>query len=413
MEKQNTLNSLVDEQKLQVEVYEDFEDLYILQPEWDAFMESVDAEIFLTFDWCRCWWKFYGKKRSLTIFVFREENNICAILPLFLETIWLGPISVRAIRIVGADYMPVTVSVPIKKDFIDQVVKMLLKKIEQRWRWDLLYLGALCGKYPLTDQLVHAFKNALGTSYRFEVKSKDVQTYLQVAKDWERQFAGLDKNPKKNVRKTYREVSGNKISVCSVLASEEDLSQRFNNFVQMHQNHWQQLGMPGHFGAWPASFDFHREVASTQLRLNRLRLIEIKFDDQIVGYEYLYKFNNTYCWFLNARAEMKINPRIDFKWISLHETIENALKDSVSCIDLMRGRYDYKLLMGGKYFPIHCIFIYSKALPKLTRIAFFRSFAWFFNVCYSKLWHGRIAARLGIKRKVFWDNWLRFHPFAY
>ena len=406
-------NGFVDERKLRVEIYENFEDLCILQPEWDAFMEFVNAEIFLTFDWCRIWWKFYGKKRRLAIFVFREDNNICAILPLFLETIWLGPISVRVIRIVGADYMPVTVSVPIKKDFIDQVVKMLLNKIEPRWRWDIFYLGALCGKYPLIDQLVHAFKYALGDSYHFEVKSKDVQTYYQVAKDWEHQVAGLATKIRNNVRRTYREITQNKTSVCSALASEEDLSQMFSNFVQMHQNHWQQLGMPGHFGAWPASADFHREVASIQLRLNRLRLIETKLDDQIVGYEYIYKFNRTYYWFLSARTEGKINPRIAHKWISFHEKIENALKDSVSCIDAMRGRYDYKLEMGGKYFPIKNLFIYSKTLPSLTRIAFFRLCAWFFDVCYSKLWHARIAPRLGIKRKVFWDKWIRFHPLAY
>ena len=129
MAKKNNSTNEIDEQTLQVELYESFEDLSISQPEWDAFMESVDAEIFLTFDWCRIWWKFYGKKRRLGIFVFREEKTICAILPLFLETTWLGPISVRAIRIVGADYMPVTVSVPIKKDFVGQVVKMLLKEM--------------------------------------------------------------------------------------------------------------------------------------------------------------------------------------------------------------------------------------------------------------------------------------------
>jgi CelD/BcsL family acetyltransferase involved in cellulose biosynthesis len=413
MEESDMANNFVDERELQVEVYENFEELCGLQSEWDAFMESVDAEIFLTFDWCRIWWKFYGKKRRLAIFVFREQNNICAILPLFFETIWLGPISVRAIRIVGADYMPVTVSVPIKKDFINRVVKILLITIEARWRWDILYLGSLCGRYLLADQIVQAFKYALGTSYHYEVESKEVQTYYEVAKDWEHQVAGLASRIRNNARRTYKEISQNNISVCSSLASEEDLSEMFDNFVEMHQNHWQQLGMPGHFGAWPASADFHREVAGIQVRLNRLRLIETKFDDQVVGYEYVYKFNRTYYCFLSARREKEINPRIGYKWISFHEILENALKDSVSCLDSMRGKYDYKLEMGGKYFSIKNLFIYPKTLTSLSRIALFRFFAWFCDMCYSKLWHGRIAPRLGIKRKVYWDNWIRVHPFAY
>ena len=401
------------EGKLEVEVHENFEGPSSLQSEWDAFMESVDAEVFLTFDWCRIWWNFYGKKRRLAIFVFREGNSICAVLPLFLETIWLGPISVRAIRIVGADYTPVTVSVPIRKNVVDQVVEMLLKEIKPRWRWDILYLGPLCGKYSLTDQLVHGFRFALGTSYRLEVKSKDVQTYFQVAENWEQQVAGLSRKERETVRRTFRKIDRKKISVCSVLASEADFPQMFNDFVQMHQDHWQQLGMPGHFGAWPASADFHREVAKTQLGLKRLRLIEIRFDDQVVGYQYIYKCGKTYFWFLNARAEETIDPRIDFKWIVHHEIIENALKDGVSCIDGTRGRYDYKLLLGGRYFPIKNLFIYSKRPPNLIRITLFRSLAWFVDVCYSKLWNARIGPRLGIKRRAFWDNWIRFHPFSY
>jgi len=409
----DSAKNLFGEQNLQLQIYDDFESLRNMQSEWDAFMEAVDAEIFLSFDWCRIWWKYYGKKRKLAVFIFRDGNNICAILPLFLEKIWLGPIFVRAIRIVGSDYMPVTLSVPVKKDFVDTVVRMLAHEIKMRWRWDIFYLGALSGRYALTDQLAHAFEQALGNAYHIEVKSNDVQTYFQVAESWEKQVAGLAQNAKKNVRKTYREINDNKIRISSSLASNVDILEMFNKFVKMHQNHWEKLGMPGHFQAWPASFDFHHEVAKIQLKHDRLRLIETKFDDQIVGYVYIYKFNNTYYAFLNARSEDKINPRIDYKWIDFKQMIENALKDGVNCIDAMRGRYEYKLLMGGQYFPIRNLFIYSEKLPNLMRIKLFQSFAWFLDVCYSKLWNARIGPRLGVRRKAFWNHWIRFHPLAH
>lgn len=402
-----------DGQTLQVDVYKNFDDISALQPEWDAFMESVDAEIFLSFDWCRVWWKYYGKKRQLAIFVFRHQNDICAILPLFFEKLWIGPVFIRAIRIVGADYMPVTVAVPIKENFIEQVINNLIKEITPLGQWDILYLGALCGRYPLTDHLVNAFNNMSGKSYRVDVLPSDVQTYFQVAQGWEQQIAGLAKNQRTNARRAYREINKNNLSVHSTLAERETFSQMFDNFIQMHQTHWQQLGMPGHFGAWPAAVDFHREVASCQLELNRLRLIEIKFDDQVVGYEYIFKFSDTYYWFLNARAEDKISPRIDYKWIAFHEKIENALNDGVRCIDAMRGRYEYKLLMGGKYYQSENLFIYSSTLLKFAKIELFRLLAWFANILYSKIWNARISPRLGIKRKVFWDRWIRFHPFAY
>ena len=88
MVERGMLSTLADERRFQVEIYEDFEDIAISQSEWDAFMESVDAEIFLTFDWCRSWWKFYGKKRKLKIFIFRERKNICGTGIYFCE---MGP----------------------------------------------------------------------------------------------------------------------------------------------------------------------------------------------------------------------------------------------------------------------------------------------------------------------------------
>ena len=77
-----------------VEIYHIFDALANMQQEWDDFIESVGGEIFLTYDWCRIWWKYYGHKRDLTIFVFRNGGEICGILPLFREKIWIGPLSI-------------------------------------------------------------------------------------------------------------------------------------------------------------------------------------------------------------------------------------------------------------------------------------------------------------------------------
>lgn len=401
------------EKEIKVEIFKSFEEISSMQQEWDRFMESVDAEIFLTYDWCRIWWKFYGRKRELSIFIFRRRDDICAILPLFFEKIWIGPIFVRVVKMVGTDYMPVTITVPIKKDFIDQIAAVLFRKIEGMWRWDLFYLGAICGRYDSTFKLLNAFKKALNSSYFYEVRSKDVQTYFTVANSWEHQVAKLSRKQRTNVKRTFREMNRKGIFVSSVIASKKTFLQMFNNFIHMHQSHWQKLGKPGHFGAWPASSEFHCEVASVQIEHNRLRLIEIKFNDQIVGYEYIYQLNSTYFWFLNARIEPKYSPEIDYKWISFHEKTKNALKDGVNCIDGMRGRYNYKLLMGGNLYPVNNIFIYPKNYSVSFRIMIFRLLAWFLDLCYSRIWRTRITPRLVFRPKVLWDKWIRFHILSY
>jgi CelD/BcsL family acetyltransferase involved in cellulose biosynthesis len=395
-----------------VQVFVSFADIAQMQQDWDSFMESVDAEIFLTFDWCRIWWKYYGKNRELALFVFKRGPDICAILPLFLEKIWLGPVAIRIVKLVGSDHMPVTMTVPIQRDCIRATVELLLNEMTGKWGWDLFCLGAICGRYSSTGELVNAFQTALGGSYHCEKKTKDVQTYFQVAGSWEQQVAGLGRKQRTNAKRTEREISGKGISVHSVLASEESLQVMFDKFVRMHQAHWQGIGKPGHFAAWPASAEFHLEVAKVQFQRNRLRLLEINFDDQTVGYEYLYRFGSTYFWFLNARAEPKYSPRIDYKWVAFREKTENALRDGVGCIDGMRGKYEYKLLMGGSPLSINNVYVYSSRRSVMARVVSFRLLVALLDICYSKLWRSRIAPRLGIRPKAFWKKWIRVHSLS-
>jgi hypothetical protein len=403
---------LTSDNKITFQVYNDFQSMYSMRSDWDDFIESLGGEIFLTFDWCQTWWKYYGTKRELSIFVFRNGSEICGILPLFREKIWLGPLSIIVIKMVSSDFMPVTMTVPIREKYIDQVVDLLIEEIHAKWRWHLLHLGAICGKYNSLKTLIDAFKKETINKYACSLKTEDVQTYFTIADNWESQVAGLTSKQRTNVRRTFRETSGKGIEIGSSLASEETLSQMFDNFVQMHQKHWQGIGMAGHFVAWPDAKEFHHEIAKIQYGYNRLRLIEIKFNDTPVGYEYIYRFGDEYCWFLNARVDFESNSRIDYKWIAFHAKVENALKDNVKTIDAMRGMYDYKLLMGGKIMPINNIFVYPADYPSKSRVFIFRLLAKYISIFYYKIWRLRLAPRLNVRLQPFWKKWVRFHPLA-
>ena len=69
-------------QKFQVDldlasqVYDSFYSILELRQEWDAFVESVKGDIYLTFDWCRIWWELYGAKRYLRIFILMKFKQL-------------------------------------------------------------------------------------------------------------------------------------------------------------------------------------------------------------------------------------------------------------------------------------------------------------------------------------------------
>jgi hypothetical protein len=137
--------------------------------------------------------------------------------------------------------------------------------------------------------------------------------------------------------------------------------------------------------------------------------MEILLDGKCLGYEYMYRAGDTYLDFIAARTNSDSGRTIDYKWIDFREQITKGLAEGVRWIDSMRGRYEYKMLLGGELFPIRAIFVSREAFLPRAKVAVFRRSAWALDVWYSKIWRRRIAPRLGLKSGVFLNLWVRSH----
>jgi hypothetical protein len=391
------------------DIYSDFEDILIIRKEWDEFIETIGAEIFMTFDWCRVWWKYYGSERRLKIFIFRHDSRIVGIVPVCWERILIGPFSARVVKLVGTDFMPITVGFPVCKEFLGDIISLLKKQIEKEWQWDILYLGAFAGNYDSFDTLVEFSRAKFGKDYSFDIKTSGVQIYFSVNGNWEEQVSFLDRKQRTNARRAFREIEKRNVSVSSKVASEKDSEQVFEDFVKVHQSSWQKKMMPGHFGDWPYALEFHREVSKAQKEKNRLRMLQVFYNDECVDYEYLYKLDDKYCWFLNARSDAAYEAGLDFKWIAFRAKIELAISEGVKIIDGMRGVYDYKMHMGGEALPIRNLYIIPKKIPTFLRAKLFQIMAWMLDILYYKIWCVRLGPKLGWKRGFLWKSWIKTH----
>jgi hypothetical protein len=401
----------IDSRRSQIEfvIFNSFENAKDLKEEWDDFVEKIGLEIFMTFDWLRTWWKYYGHKRRIKIFILRHSGSIVGIVPLFWERIWLGPVSARVVKLVGTDFMPITVSFPVRKDLLEDVLSLLKDQIEKEWKWDILYFGAIAGNYDCFDTLVEHSKARFGKDYSYDTKTSGVQIYFTVRESWDDQVASLVIKQRTNARRAFRKIEKRNVSVTSKVASENDSDRVFEDFVKIHQNSWQKKKMPGHFGDWPYAHEFHREVTSLQQKQNRLRMLQVFYNNECVDYEYLYKLGDKYCWFLNARSDAATEAGLDIKWIAFHAKVELAISEEVKTIDGMRGFYDYKIEMGGKALPIKNLYIIPKAFPNFLRAKLFQAMAWVFDIIYFKIWCVRVGPKLGWKRGLLWKSWIKTH----
>ena len=389
-----------------------FDDLPIGQQAWDVFMESISAEVFLSYDWCRLWWKYYGKNRELRIFLFTKSDEVVAILPVFYERLRIGLARLRAVKLIGTDYMPVTISMPIRHDCIKQIVPLFLRELDAIWNWDAVQIGDLSGRYPQANELAETLGNALNGVHAVQCSKSGEQCYYEIADSLKHQISTLSKKERQLIRRDRKDLSERSISSSSVVATGQNFEDMFQAFVIMHQTKWQQRGRAGHFVDWPYAQEFHKEIAAAQMKRDRLRLLKITLNDQCVGYEYMYKFGDMHCWYLNSRVDLPEFPRIRYSRISFGETIKQAISDGVKYADAMRGEYDYKLRLGGQLFPIHNIVIYPSRLWPYLRYVLFQKSAWLLHIVYMKIWRARLAPRLKTGHRPLWNLWIRTSNFG-
>ncbi len=377
-------------------------------------MESVGAEIFLTYHWCRIWWRHYGGGRELRNFIFMLDDSVVGILPLFFDRVRLGPLRLQVCKIVGTDFTPITLSIPIKKDFTDQVIRRLREELSD-YDFDILHLGPIAGLYDNFDGLYDSCGRSFGKDWSILTKTEEVQTYFKVAQNWTAYMQALSKNKRKKIKKYLRLVE-EVGTLKSVTASENDFDVFFDEFVEMHKNRWNSQGKAGHFNEWPGSYAFHRQAALAQLALGRLRLRRVMVNNISLGYKYCYRFGERYFQYLNARATSQ-DITLKFPYVSLGvvvfaEHLKAAFGENIKWLDSMRGRYEDKLQLGGELYPIKNIYIYKKSLSGSMRTRLFMATAWLIDKFYYKLWHSRIAPKLRLRNRKLRQKWIRTYSFS-
>lgn len=406
------MNSSIND-SIQLEVFYDFDGVASIQTEWDEFIESIKGEIFLTFDWMRIWWKYYGKGRHLRIFLFRSEGKLVGILPTFLEKIWIGPFSIRIIKVVGTDFTPVTISVPVQKTFIKRVMTLFTQALDREWKWDVLHIGDICGRYDSFDFLCGELKDSLLHTFHINTYTKDVQTYFFLEDSLETNLAQMDKAHRHKIKRALRMALKQGV-IHSSLASDQNFNEYFDDFVRLHQRQWKNIGQPGHFQDWPYSYEFHREFADKQLKKGRLRLLRIDFNNECMGYKCVYKFGDLYHLYLSARINESDRVSFDFNRISFCEQTRLATTvDNIVAMDSMRGKYDHKHQLGGEMLPVRSMDIYQKKSSAILRITIFKYLSMLIDIVYSKIWRRRIMKKLRLNSRPIWTKWIKTQGILY
>ncbi|MEN6307224.1 MAG: hypothetical protein ABFD91_05655 [Anaerohalosphaeraceae bacterium] len=195
----NTGGQIADTQHLSIEIHHSFENLEPFRSNWDTLIEETSDSIFQSYDWCRIWWKYYGQERKMFIFLFRQEEQLVGILPMFAEKIWLGSIWLNTLKIFNCDNMYSASYPAIREVFVKDAFKLVFNYFKKNYHWDIMVMDSVPG---ILDSLVEKLQNSMEyiLPNNFKIKSskpKD-RTYFFLPASYEQYIQSFNKKNNMN-----------------------------------------------------------------------------------------------------------------------------------------------------------------------------------------------------------------------
>lgn len=393
---------------MKLQRYSSFEDAAALQSAWDQLVEQTGGDIFASYDWCAVWWRHYGSRRRLHLFVAFEGDEVVGVLPLFSETRWAGPVPVRAIRLVGCDHSVTTCGFAVQVEHAREVIHAVVARLNEDMNWDLMQLGPLSAQQSSVADVV----SALGSASDIARAEADTRRYgeqmlIELPDGFDAYLNAVPRNERRGTQRRARKLEQEHGMATAVTGTNGDARDAFDRLVTLHQQQWTAIGQLGHFRDWPGATAFHRDMLAAQSRHGRCHFVELRSGDELLATQYEYRFGRRLHAVLAART-------LDERWSHYSPgklvhmaSVENAIKAGCRVIDDMRGRYEYKERLGGAVSSLQSVSVYRRGALRSARIAAFRTIAWGVDVIYNKIWFCRIATRARLKKRPLWTWWIR------
>lgn len=392
-------------------VYGSFDGCAGMAGAWDAFVEEAGGDIFSTFGWQSTWWKHYGAPlgRSLEIHVITDGGRIIGIYPLFREKVRLGPLSVRAIKVVGCDHTLGTSNVVVAPGREADCARAVIASLSPTGRpsWDILQIGPVAAFFDGVDSGARALSDAAGSFAETGVITVGPHMLFFLPDTPEKYLASLSTNQRRDLKQGGRRMA--EAFQVSVVMHErpEDVAGIFDKFVTQHQEQWRARGRQGHFGDWRGTKEFYAEAARGQAALGRSHVLELCAGDTAVAILFAFRFAGKAYWLLSSRI-------LERKWdyyapgkLAVWYGISESIRRGARLMDAMHGEYDYEKRMGATLGERRMINVVRRGLSTKWRLKVFSAIAYMLDYLYYRAWFKRVAPALKWRRGPLWECWIR------
>jgi hypothetical protein len=180
-------------------------ELDALEKDWSELLDEIpEAPIFLTWEWIRTWWCYFGQDRELWLLTARgKQGRLLGIAPFMREEYKKGWIKLGIIAFIGTGrvcptHLNILASTSDKEDLYRAFIDFLMGHSDQ---WDILRIASV---YP--NSVEYDLLMAAGGHIR--IGAQIISPYITLPSDWETYLKTLSQRDRRNIKNARSKLEG-------------------------------------------------------------------------------------------------------------------------------------------------------------------------------------------------------------
>lgn len=388
---------------LSVEILGSVDDLDSVRFEWDDFVEHSGSDIYFTVDWLQAWWAHYGRQRDFVGLLVRDRGSLVGALPFCVYRVWAGPVPVRLGSLVGADSTLPVFTPAIAPGHEEAVVHAAIERILATG-CDAVSFSPLSGLSPVAAAVEHTAEHASLKILRSD--SHGPHAVFNLPKTFDEYLLGLSSAQRKAHRRNLRKLNDRYALSFRTISGEEAIGY-FDGFTDLHASYWRRRGKLGHFGDWPGSEEFNRELVSRMSSSGRARFYEITGDGQVLAIEYGFILGDRCYSRLPARVDDPALESMGLGRLSMVEKFRVLIEGGIRTVESGPGHYDHKVLLGAEEHPLHRLVVSRDSGLSCWRGELLILWADLLNLVYYRVWFLKLRRKLRLPPRPLWRPWIQ------
>ncbi len=329
-----------------------------LENEWNYLTHLADSHLFQSYEWQRCWWKYFGHNHRLHIIVFRKQGDLVGIAPFYVEkTPLMFKFSYWRLRFIGStvptassvgtfiDYSPTDyLDLIVSPGYEDQIVDIFFLYLEKAGdHFNQVDFDEVSDDSFIVRKIVPRLEQV---KWSYKKERRETCPKINLPGSMEEYLFELPGKVRYELRYAMRAVTEKGLYNIEDAHSIDQVREIFNDFVELHQTRWNRQGMPGIF-ADPNFKNFLSEVTEAFHDKGWLKLKKACAGNRTLAIDYAVVFNNRVYDYQKALDDTSPLSKYGPGKTLFYDLMCEAIEGGCEVFDLLRGDEKYKMRIAN------------------------------------------------------------------